>query len=140
MAFTTKKCALAVLALIGALPLASLCQSAQPSQADELSVLRKENAALRSENQRLRRMLAQPENSTKSAGSPTPVKIDSPKPSGTGTTGATSSSGNTDATPETGYWLSRTGKRHNSHCRYYKTTAGRPCGPDEGVPCKICGG
>ena len=39
-----------------------------------------------------------------------------------------------------GYWLSSTGKRHNSRCRYYKKSKGRPCGPSEGVACKICGG
>jgi hypothetical protein len=32
------------------------------------------------------------------------------------------------------------GKRHNSSCRYYGTTKGRPCGKDEGIPCKVCGG
>lgn len=48
-----------------------------------------------------------------------------------------------DSTPaaETGYWLTiSSGKRHNSSCRYYQTTKGRPCGPNEGIACKICGG
>jgi hypothetical protein len=36
------------------------------------------------------------------------------------------------------YSRSSTGKRHNSRCRYY--TPGNPCGPSDGVPCKICGG
>jgi hypothetical protein len=36
------------------------------------------------------------------------------------------------------YTISSTGKRHNSRCRYYGS--GRPCGPTEGIPCKICGG
>ncbi len=41
-----------------------------------------------------------------------------------------------------GYWLNTsTGTRHNSKCRYFgKTKNGRPCGPNEGKPCKICGG
>lgn len=39
-----------------------------------------------------------------------------------------------------GYWLSSTGKRHNKSCRYYGTGRGRPCAPNEGVPCKLCGG
>jgi hypothetical protein len=40
-----------------------------------------------------------------------------------------------------GYWLTTSSRtRHNSSCRYYKTTAGRPCGPKEGTPCKLCGG
>lgn len=40
-----------------------------------------------------------------------------------------------------GYWLTRSSnKRHNSGCEMYRKTNGRPCGPDEGIPCKICGG
>ena len=43
--------------------------------------------------------------------------------------------------PESGdYWLSSTGKRHNSSCRYYKSAKGRPCGAKDGVACKVCGG
>ena len=38
------------------------------------------------------------------------------------------------------YWLSGTGKRHNSSCRYYKTSTGRACGPKDGTACKKCGG
>jgi hypothetical protein len=38
------------------------------------------------------------------------------------------------------YWLSSTGKRHNSSCRYYKSSKGRPCGKNDGVACKNCGG
>lgn len=36
------------------------------------------------------------------------------------------------------YTISSTGKRHNSTCRYY--AVGRPCGPHDGVACKVCGG
>ena len=36
------------------------------------------------------------------------------------------------------YTISSTGKRHNSNCRYY--SVGRPCGPQDGVACKVCGG
>ncbi len=39
------------------------------------------------------------------------------------------------------YWLTTASNvRHNSKCRYYQKTKGRPCGPNEGTPCKICGG
>ena len=41
---------------------------------------------------------------------------------------------------ETGYRCTKSGKRHNSSCRYYRTTNGRPCGPHDGTPCKLCGG
>ena len=39
------------------------------------------------------------------------------------------------------YWLTaKSGKRHNESCRYYKSSKGHPCGPNDGTPCKICGG
>jgi micrococcal nuclease len=40
------------------------------------------------------------------------------------------------------YWLNtQSNIRHNSRCKYYKKTKeGRMCGPNEGRPCKICGG
>jgi micrococcal nuclease len=39
------------------------------------------------------------------------------------------------------YWLTASSNvRHNSKCRYYQKTKGRPCGPNEGTPCKVCGG
>ena len=39
------------------------------------------------------------------------------------------------------YWLTVSSNvRHNSKCRYYQKSKGRPCGPDEGTPCKVCGG
>jgi micrococcal nuclease len=45
-----------------------------------------------------------------------------------------------DATQGT-HWLTRSSnKRHNSKCQMYRNTNGRLCGPDEGVPCKRCGG
>jgi hypothetical protein len=40
----------------------------------------------------------------------------------------------------THWFTTSSGKRHNSHCRYFKTTEGRLCGPDEGKACKLCGG
>ena len=40
------------------------------------------------------------------------------------------------------YWLNtKTNVRHNRKCRWFGiTTNGQPCGPDEGRPCKSCGG
>ena len=39
------------------------------------------------------------------------------------------------------HWMTTSSnKRHNSSCRYYKKTNGRPCGHNEGLPCKLCGG
>ena len=41
---------------------------------------------------------------------------------------------------DTGHWLGASGKRHNPSCRYYATGKGRYCGPEDGAPCKLCGG
>ncbi len=38
------------------------------------------------------------------------------------------------------YWISSTGKRHNSNCRYYQTSKGSKGSADQGVACKLCGG
>lgn len=66
--------------------------------------------------------------------------------------GATGTPGTPAAKPETAktstadagvtavtYQLSSSGKRHNSRCRYFKSS-GEPCGPHDGEPCKVCGG
>ena len=37
------------------------------------------------------------------------------------------------------YRLSSTGVRHNKNCRYFNSK-GRPCGKNDGRPCKKCGG
>ena len=41
--------------------------------------------------------------------------------------------------PVVKHCLSPSGVRHNSGCRYYSPDA-KPCGPDEGRPCGVCGG
>jgi len=38
------------------------------------------------------------------------------------------------------FWLTESGKRHNSTCRFYKKSKGKPCGSREGTPCGTCGG
>ncbi len=39
------------------------------------------------------------------------------------------------------HWLTEdTGVRHNKNCRFYEKSKGRPCAPDEGTACKVCGG
>lgn len=44
--------------------------------------------------------------------------------------------------PAGGHWLNTgSGVRHNRSCKWFgQTSRGRPCGPDEGKPCGICGG
>lgn len=44
------------------------------------------------------------------------------------------------AAVETGYRITKSGVRHNAKCRYFDSPSAVPCGPDEGRPCKICGG
>jgi hypothetical protein len=51
-----------------------------------------------------------------------------------------SKQGKAEASADGEWWLSSSGKRHNSGCRYYKTSKGRACGANDGVPCKVCGG
>lgn len=42
---------------------------------------------------------------------------------------------------ENTHWITnKSGIRHNSGCRYYKNSQGRPCTKDEGRACKKCGG
>ena len=44
-------------------------------------------------------------------------------------------------TEETGeYWISKSGKRHNKSCRYFKNSKGGFGDKDTGTPCKVCGG
>jgi Staphylococcal nuclease homologue len=47
---------------------------------------------------------------------------------------------NTTAQTEELYRISRSGVRHNSKCRYFDSPNNKPCGPNEGRACQICGG
>jgi hypothetical protein len=77
-------------------------------------------ASLREENANLRKS----EISSPSKATPSPKEAAKPAP--TGEAGLT-------------YKLSTSGKRHNSRCRYF-SSAGDGCGPNDGEPCKVCGG
>ena len=117
------------------------CGRAEDRAADEVSAaapevtagieayaaLRAENEALRRENQMLRRELI-----SKNGKLPDAVLPEKGSDAGFA------------VEPEvegTGYWLSTNSKvRHNKRCRNYRKVKGRPCGPDEGRPCGICGG
>ena len=85
--------------------------------------LRKDNAALRQQLQ---------SHTTKQSASPASAM-------GGGTErSANSFTSSVSAPTDLSYTISSTGKRHNSRYRYYGS--GRPCGPTDGIPCKICGG
>jgi hypothetical protein len=90
-----------------------------------VSSLREENATLRKKG-------------TSEVGSNTNSTAPSPSQSSTpGTT--TTANPPQPASSSLSYKLSKTGTRHNSRCRYYNSN-GSTCGPNDGVPCKICGG
>jgi hypothetical protein len=79
---------------------------------------------LEAENSKLRQQLmAQAQGNTQ-----TPRSSFAPSASG----------GAADPKPTATHSISKSGKRHNSGCRYFGS--GRPCGPSDGDACKICGG
>ena len=91
------------------------------------AALRAENEALRRENQMLRRELI-----SKNGALPDSVMPEK---------GVAVDGGMEPVERETGYWLSsKTKVRHNKRCRNYRRVKGRPCGPNDGRPCKACGG
>jgi hypothetical protein len=52
--------------------------------------------------------------------------------------GVSSAPSKSPASAATHWITTASGKRRNSTCRYYQNSKGRPCGPDEGVACKLC--
>lgn len=115
----------------------------------DMETLRAENAALQRENESLRRMLstrnagnqaasARETNNVPRAGSPRPASpaTESRSNAVPATLQRSATAGQTNA-----YWLSTwSGLRHNSGCRYYRNSTGKPCGPNDGKACKTCGG
>jgi hypothetical protein len=118
---------LILIALFTAVLLMSVaCGQSAPSSGS-IEVLTKQVEQLRAENQRLRSLLAE---GVTPQGAQTAIAPSS----------ATMLQRNADQQGLT-HWLTlSSSKRHNSGCRYYRNSRGRPCGPDEGIPCKICGG
>ena len=104
--------------------------------AAKIETLEKENELLRKENQALRRQVValrsrlgtseaeKAGTDAKNNGKDLDTKAKDVKPD----------------TENDEHWLSGSGKRHNSSCRYFKTGNGRLCTEKEGSPCKVCGG
>lgn len=90
-----------------------------------ISELEARISQLQQENEQLRRQLL---TSTPAPGYRPSTGIQSLTPSGSGSTAPSGRQ----------VTISSTGKRHNSGCRFY--AGGRPCGPTDGIACKICGG
>lgn len=89
--------------------------------------LKAENEALRKENQMLRRELVAKKGVLPDALLPEKVVAPEVKIEVPG--------------EDTGYWLAQKSKiRHNKKCRNYRKVKGKPCGPNDGKPCKMCGG
>ena len=100
---------------------------AAPAAAQSAEELQAEIEALRLENQQLRRELVA--KNPKPQGTAVPVKA--------GDTGPE----RVVNAPDTGYWMSSGSHiRHNPRCRNYRKVKGYPCGPDDGKPCRNCGG
>lgn len=104
--------------------------AAQAKPDEEIARLKEENARLRKENQALRQLLAAQMGSTNTNA----VTLTLP------TVVATNRLSPELINSLTNWLTTSSGKRHNSRCRYFKTTIGKLCGPDEGQPCKLCGG
>ena len=126
--------------LLGALPPPAL--SAADSAADlkaqvaklrgEIELLKAENETLKKENQALRRLLSTPEGGSKAPGAGSAP--------GTAPDGRPGVAQPPVSPPARGWVLSSSGVRHNSSCRHYTSPKGRPCGPTDGRPCRLCGG
>lgn len=110
----------------------------------QLEKLKSENVALKQENQVLRKLVFERQNA------PQPPPVSSPTPSSVSTPltpapPSTPSAARVVPTkPSSGaveYWITTSSsKRHNSGCKYFQTSKGRPGAATEGTACKICGG
>ena len=105
--------------------------------------LKAENDSLKQEIQSLRKLLAT--GSTSPIETKTEPKISPAKETASPETASPETASPETASPETaittGFWLTTSSKkRHNNFCKYYKSSKGSECGPNDGSPCKSCGG
>lgn len=110
----------------------------------QIEKLKSENDALKQENQVLRKLVFEKQSSapTQPVSSPTTSSVSTP-PAPTASPSTPSPARVVPSKPSSAveYWITTSsGKRHNSGCRYFQTSRGRPGGANEGTACKICGG
>lgn len=107
----------------------------------QLEKLKSENVALKQENQVLRKLVFERQNAPQPppVSSPTPSSVSTPPPAPYTPSPARLVPSKPSSAVE--YWITTSsGKRHNSGCRYFQTSRGRPGEANEGTACKICGG
>ena len=119
MKLPTRICTYAMFAAIFALS-AAFGQSPAPSSAGSpnLQELQKQLQQLKQENQRLRGLLTQGNTTTATA----PVKLATAHSAQTA-----AAAGSSDQQSLTHWVTTSSNKRHNSSCRYYRNSDGRPC-------------
>jgi len=106
---------------------------------EENLALKKQNQLLQAENQQLRRLLGNTLATTNTSTRAETEGSNPPSEAAPVKTPATNQVASAKTSLLT-HWLSTAdGKRHSSHCRFYKTTPGRPCSSDEGSICSYCG-
>lgn len=122
------------------------CQTSTPS---EIERLKQEVAQLRAENQLLRQLIKQDAAAAtraqaapaQSISAPTAPVAASVTPSSVGAANLSRQHATQTGERSLGYWItSSTGKRHNTRCRWYGHSRGRPGSANEGIPCLLCGG
>jgi hypothetical protein len=112
---------------------------------DQIEKLKSENAALKQENQVLRKLVFEKQSPapTQPVTPPTTSSVSTPPPTPPASPSTPSPARVVPSKPSSAveYWITTSsGKRHNSGCRYFQTSRGRPGEATEGTACKICGG
>ena len=110
----------------------------------QLEKLKSENVALKQENQVLRKLVFERQNAPQPppVSSPTPSSVSTPlTPAPPSTPSAARVVPTKPSSAAVEYWITTSSsKRHNSGCKYFQTSKGRPGAATEGTACKICGG
>ena len=110
----------------------------------QLEKLKSENVALKQENQVLRKLVFERQNAPQPppVSSPTPSSVSTPlTPAPPSTPSAARVVPTKPSSAAVEYWITTSSsKRHNSGCKYFQTSRGRPGAATEGTACKICGG